>query len=303
MDYAVYKLDFTTGVHFGRGLLSDSDCVFQADVLFSAMYIEAMKCGKADALYDSVKSGRLLLSDALPFTKDSYLIPKPLLRIEGEKRGDSEEKKKYKKLRYLPVDDLESFLWGSMDLEENPMKHFGRLQQKAVAAVRTAEDTLPYHVGVFYFFPGNGLYVITAYESDAEKYLAEELLEAVSYAGIGGEKSGGLGRFELKIAGLGKEKLISHLRKNSSCSLLLSTALPKDNEMEKALDGASYLLGKRSGFVWSDTYADELRKKRDLYVFMGGSCFANRFEGDIFDVSEGGRHPVYRYAKPVFMGV
>ena len=29
----------------------------------------------------------------------------------------------------------------------------------------------------------------------------------------------------------------------------------------------------------------------------------NCFAGDIYDVSEGGKHPVYRYAKPIFMGV
>ena len=76
-----------------------------------------------------------------------------------------------------------------------------------------------------------------------------------------------------------------------------------DDELEQALEDASYLMQKRSGFVASAIYADEWRKKRDLYVFSAGSCFKNCFQGDIFDVSDGGRHPVYRYAKPLFMGV
>lgn len=303
MNYTVYKLKFTTGVHFGRGFLNDSDYVFQADVLFSAMYIEALKCGKEEELYDSVKSGKLLFSDALPFTSDFYMVPKPLLRIENANQGDSEEKKKYKRLRYLPVDYLDKFLSGDMNLEEDPMKDFGRFHQRVMAAVRKEGDTLPYHVGVFYFHSANGLYVIIAHESEKEKCLAEELLEAVSYSGIGGEKSRGLGRFKLKIPGRGKEILIKHMQKESSKKMLLSTALPQDSEMDIALTDASYLLGKRSGFVWSDSYADELRKKEDLYVFMAGSCFKNCFEGDIFDVSGGGKHPVYRYAKPLFMGV
>ena len=50
-------------------------------------------------------------------------------------------------------------------------------------------------------------------------------------------------------------------------------------------------------------YAEEYRRKRDLYVFAAGSCFKNEFEGDIYDVTNGGSHPVYRYAKPLFMGV
>lgn len=85
--------------------------------------------------------------------------------------------------------------------------------------------------------------------------------------------------------------------------MLLSTALPKNGELEAALDGATYLLERRSGFVASDRYADEWRKKRDLYVFASGSCFVNRFNGDVIDVSDGGGHGVYRYAKPVFIGI
>ena len=49
--------------------------------------------------------------------------------------------------------------------------------------------------------------------------------------------------------------------------------------------------------------AKEARRKRDFHVFAAGSCFANQFLGDIFDVSTGGAHPVYRYAKPLFMEV
>lgn len=85
--------------------------------------------------------------------------------------------------------------------------------------------------------------------------------------------------------------------------LLLSTALPKEDELSEALDGASYKLIKRSGFVASTEYAPESRKKRDLYVCSAGSCFQHCFKGDIYDVSDGGNHSVYRYAKPLFMGV
>ena len=85
--------------------------------------------------------------------------------------------------------------------------------------------------------------------------------------------------------------------------MLLSTALPRDDELENALLGASYLLERRSGFVFSEQYADDLRKKMVLYVFSSGSCFENRFEGDIVDVSDGGNHKVYRYAKPMFIGL
>ena len=44
-------------------------------------------------------------------------------------------------------------------------------------------------------------------------------------------------------------------------------------------------------------------KKKELYSFKAGSCFSHKFDGHIFDLSEGGNHPVYRYAKPLMMGV
>ena len=85
--------------------------------------------------------------------------------------------------------------------------------------------------------------------------------------------------------------------------MLLSSALPKQEELNQALEGANYLLQKRSGFVSSVTYADEQRKKRDLYTMQAGSCFQHPFQGDIYDVGRGGAHPVYRYAKALFLEV
>ena len=85
--------------------------------------------------------------------------------------------------------------------------------------------------------------------------------------------------------------------------MLLSVALPADEELENAMENASYLLEKRSGFVASSDYAEEWRKKKNLYVFTAGSCFCKLFcRKRSTDVSEGGKHPVYRYAKPIFMG-
>ena len=86
-------------------------------------------------------------------------------------------------------------------------------------------------------------------------------------------------------------------------TMLLSGALPQDQELDAVLEKASYGLEKRSGFVSSENYADEQQKKNDLYLLKAGSCFETQFEGDIYDVGCGGSHPVYRYAKALFVGV
>ena len=43
MNYSIYKFEFLTGVHFGIGMLNETANTFQADQLFSALYIEALK--------------------------------------------------------------------------------------------------------------------------------------------------------------------------------------------------------------------------------------------------------------------
>ena len=302
MQYSIYKLEFQTGVHFGTGMLNESAYTFQADQLFSALYIEALKMKCQKELFDCVKNGKLLFSDAFPFFGQQYMIPKPMLYVEPKVKGISEQKKKYKKIQFIPVEQLEDFLDGTMDLDGEIFKGYGTYMQQSMVNVRNNEETLPYRVGTFYFSENCGLYIIVAYESESEKTLAENLLEGLSYTGIGGKKSVGLGKFNL-LRGKMSKCMQEHLERDSNKKILLSVALPRDEELECALNGASYQLSKRSGFVASSDYADEWRKKKELFVFVSGSCFEQLFEGDVYDVSDGGSHPVYRYAKSLFMGV
>ncbi len=300
MNYKICKLEFTTPVHFGNGALSDSGKSFCADTLFSALYLEALKSGQAEELYQRTMAGTLLLSDAFPYVREEYFLPKPMVYIEPKESGDSIQKKRYKKLQYVPVSALQEYLKGGMPESGWDLDELGVESSQVMAAVRREEDTLPYVVGNFRFSKGCGLYCILAYEDAEDQYLAEDLMMSLSFTGIGGKRSSGKGRFDFKY---GKntadlEKMLG--KKPNGRSLLLSTALPKEAELAEALEGSSYLLQKRSGFVLSEDYAPEQRKKKDLFTMQAGSCFVHRFEGDIYDVAMEGSHPVYRYAKALF---
>lgn len=300
MNYKICKLEFNAPVHFGNGALSDSGKTFCADTLFSALYLEALKSGQAEELYQRTKAGALLLSDAFPYVREEYFLPKPMVYIEPKESGNSVQKKCYKKLQYIPASALQDYLNGAEPEPEWDLDGLGTESSQVMAAVRREEDTLPYVVGNFQFSKGCGLYCILAYEDDEDQYLAEDLLMSLSFTGIGGKRSSGKGRFNFKY-GKNTADLESLLEKKTGRrSLLLSTALPREEELTEALVGSSYLLQKRSGFVLSEDYAPEQRKKRDLFTMQAGSCFAHRFEGDIYDVSMGGAHPVYRYAKALF---
>lgn len=303
MEYAFFKLNFLSGVHFGNGMLNDSENIFRSDSLFSAIYIEALKSGVQDIFYDYVRNGDLIFSDVMPYIGDNYMLPKPIVYIDGRgEKGNSEEKKKIKKLKYIFAEDLNEYKSGNVDIEKYDGISFGGNFRQTKAAVEGLEDTLPYHVGVYYFDEGCGLYIISGYKSQEAYDLMCELLEMLSYTGIGGKKSSGLGRFEVSY-GKKNSDLTAKLEAESNRYMLISTALPNEEDMAKALEDSSYLLLKRSGFVYSETFSEVGMRKEDMFMFAAGSTFKNKYSGDIFNVGKGGSHPVYRCGKAMFLGL
>lgn len=301
MKYFTCRMEFKTGVHFGNGMLDDSNYSVPADVLFSAMYIEALKQNLSERLIEAVSKRGLRFSDAFPYAKGVYMIPKPMPYVETGRSTDFEQSKKYRKMDYIPMTQLQAYLQGEMDADKNPMEDFGAFDRRVMVALQQ-EESRPFRVGVYRYGEGNGLYLLVAYEEERDKELLTGLMKAVGYGGIGGKKSSGLGRFTVVCEKLPQE-MENRMQENFERKMLLSVALPQKEEMEKALENAFYMVQKRSGFVASQEYAEEFRKKKDLYVLSAGSTFENVFEGDIYDVSRDGKHPVYRYAMAFFMGV
>lgn len=307
MKYKLYRLAFQSAVHFGRHNLDEGEYSCCADTLFSALCQEALKIGDSvlQDFYQDTKDGKLLFSDMFPYVGSTYYIPKPMKRIEtADNGGDSVIKKAYKKLKYIPMDMLDSCLRGEYDVLNAPgLEELGDFEMKAAASVRGESKPAPYRIGTYYYKPGNGLYFIVGYQEEKALELNEKLLENLSFSGIGGKRASGLGRFEV-FRGKLPENFCLRLEKKGVRYMSLSVSLPTDGELENVLNDAEYLLCRRSGFVASEKYAPEQMRKKDLYVFKAGSCFAERFSGDIYDVSDKGcGHPVYRYAKAMLVEV
>lgn len=303
MNYKIYKMIFIQGVHFGDHSLEKSEITFQADTLFSALCIEALKIDKLDELLESVKEDHLVFSDAFPYMGQEFFIPKPMKKIEQVVQSeDVTTRKKFKKLEYIQVSLLDQYLKGQYPINKgSDIKKLGVHALKTSASIRGNEEAVPYRVGIYRFKEENGLYIVVGYDSQEILDLFDELFEMLSLSGIGGKKNSGLGHFDLEIAELPKEL---NKRLNTKGEVMtLSVSLPTDKELEDVLDDSRYLLVKRSGFVDSYTYSKEQRRKKDIYLFKSGSCFNKTYQGDIYNVSSGGSHPVYKYAKPLFMGV
>lgn len=312
MQYAVYCLHFSAAVHFGNGALWDSNSTASSDTLFSALCLEAVSNSEENelkALTASARNGTLIFSDLFPFVGSELYLPKPLRPVDVKRENSSVLKKSFKKLKYIPMSLWDTYLQGKLD-PQSALETFRTLGASAIrtmTATRAPEkladgDALPYAVGVYTFREGNGLYTLAGFAGKQEQDLWEDLLHSLSFSGLGGKRSAGLGRFTAEKREV-PDWLCQKLSAKSPPFMTLSTCMAAEDELETALDGAQYLLQKRSGFVASPNYAPEQRRKRDFYSFCAGSCFTNRFSGDIFDVGGSGTHPVYRYAVPLWMEI
>lgn len=305
MTYTLYKLKFSAPVHFGSERLGKSMFTFYADTLFSAMCAEMQKIRQdgAEKLYDSAVSGKLRLSDGLPYSGDTLFLPKPMTAVTSTDSGDSKLKKAFKKLTYIPMNDIQSYLGGAYDPKaaNDLLDNIGRSQERARAAVGRGEDSKPYNVGTFTFAEGCGLYFICAADDDIQDDI-DSVIENLSYTGIGGKTSTGLGRFEYSFEAVPQD-MINRLNGEYARYMSLSVSMAEDSELEDVLDGAGYELIKRTGFVASPEYSEEPLKKRDFYSFRSGACFTRCFKGKVFNVGKDGKHPVYRYAVPLLMGL
>ncbi len=340
MNHSIIRFDFSTPVHFGKSKLEDGEMCFSADTLFSALFLEAMKEGKEKLLLEYVQEEKLLFTDAFPYSVKQegskgkkeycYFLPKPMCPVEkAEEEGREKEhsilKKAYKKLKYLSMDSLSDYLEGKLDpMEELKKQNFGSFFSQEMVRILEDEDNLPYRVEQFQFAEDAGLYCIFSIKDENVENFLVDLLESLSYIGIGGKRASGKGKFsitaealreelseKIKLTGEVKEDDLSSARVDSpikktkeSSYLLLSSAMAKaEEDLESILEDASYLLQKRSGFIYSESYVKEQRRKKDFFSFQAGSCFKKPFTGDVFDVSDGGNHPVYRYGKAVFMEI
>ena len=136
-------------------------------------------------------------------------------------------------------------------------------------------------------------------------------MELLGISGIGGKVSSGMGKYSLEICnmdGEGEEKLLYDMleNKNANVQMLMGAYHPKEEEIEKLKqDGYTYILENRDGFCTSPHFSsvNGSLKRKSCIMVTEGSCFAERLEGQILDLSYGDFHKVYRLGKTLFVGV
>jgi len=320
MSFYLFKLRFTAAVHFGSGdgalNLYSSEETFRADTLFSALCHTALSLGgesELNRLVQLARDGVIRFSDSMPFCGDTLYLPKPCALGENSTELPADERKAVKKLRWLPVEDIPAFsesIRGGKPFVPREEPRFGVHQERTGARIAPGEDTLPYQIGCYRFMPDCGLWFLCSCAEEQFPRL-EKLVTALGLGGIGGKIGAGFGSFELYEDPIDLDApfdpqtdwLSQALHAEASKYLLLSSALPREEELASVLDDAAYQLIRRGGYVRSEMYNERPLKKATQYFIASGAVLSHPFEGDIYDVGNQGSHPVYRYGKPIFLGV
>lgn len=330
MRFAIFSLAFDGPVHFGEasqgGGLEQAGMGYPADTLFSALCTELSAEGAlADLarLREGVTSGRLLLSDLLPWQvvgdEMAYYLPRPVLQLTRraqqplayrETCAQATARKRAKKLKYLRASRLADFL-RAMQADgrwEEETPEFGAQALTERVNCRGAAS-LPYFVGTFSFCADAGLYLLAGMEREEDQDWLEELLRWLGWLGIGGKRSSGYGKFHLAEDVLSLDELglyaddaaLYRMLEDAAApwQMTLSPLLPTREEIPAVRQG-SYALRHVGGFVTEAAHAE---KKRGVYLVEAGSCFRARPAGQVAVLGTSGGHEVLRYGKGLYVGV
>lgn len=307
MRYKIYKMYFKTGVRSGMGKTELNSIEIPADIIFSAIVNEASKIDNKilNNILSGFKDKKLLLSDAFPFIGEEYLLPKPLISFD-KNSGDSSEKKLYKKISHIPISDFKDYVMGNSNPQEilEKIEILGSTQIDTKIQKKLEGDNEIYFLSYFRFNKDNGLYFILGFENSSRQELFDNLLYSLSFTGIGGKKTSGLGKFEMIEENLPKE--ISNKINTKGANMLLTSSMAGEDELEKIDEDANYALIRRGGFIYSEDKIgskNNVKRKRTMHFFKSGSIFNKKFEGDLFRVDDGFVHPVYRYGIPMWLEV
>ncbi|EAX48910.1 CRISPR-associated RAMP protein, Csm4 family [Thermosinus carboxydivorans Nor1] len=339
MLFRLYKLRFLTPVRFGddgaAAGLDQARLAGRADTLFSALCSEAAMLSAAapQRLAAAAADGNLLVTDLFPYRGETLYLPRPLLPPDtawqqpaaGRTASATAAhiKKKLNKLPYLPVRLLPAYLYwlrtgdsSQFDLDNANAIALSDIAKFSAVRVNARVDgerqTLPYVVTQYQFGAGCGLYFVAAAADQDLLDWIDRLIASLSYSGIGGKRSAGLGKFELAEDPIDMDETGVYADDAALYSLLtatdadwymaLSCLWPLPNEVALLADGF-YSLTARGGFVASPAYAPSAVKHHSVHMLAAGSCLKAKAAGQVGDLAAGGKHPVYRYGKPLYAGL
>lgn len=340
MEVRLYKLHFTTPVHFGNAS-ADYDVsltTIPSDSLYSALIACRAKYGKS-LPNDNDGDFGFILSSTFPFYQENeqsdarLFFPKPLsLSLED---NNLDNRKKLKKVEWLEKESFKMAIAGE-DLIDKPSKvrnnvhgrYFtdnGKIDKDFVYSEECPrvkvnkrnfdEDAEPFYIDKVYFKDYSGLFFLAQGDQKSFEILEESLL-LLKMEGVGTDRNVGNGFFEFDV-----QKDVLDFTKELSFSdninadylLSLSSLIPYDKTMVEKLiadERISYTLHRNGG--WISVPEHSKLRKNVIYSFSAGSVFTNPKEklsniGKITDLKPSAitdeNFHVWRNGKSIFLPI
>lgn len=324
-EYKILRLSFQTPVRFGNGKgasgLDTRKSNLSSDSLFSAIFTEYLRIfgeEEADKLITSFDKGETAISSLFPWKRKengfSYYLPKPI--ISSFKSSDEDNVKKHlKKIKFISLSNMNRYL--EFIKGKAPLGNERDWDVEIGADMITdrvklsGEKPEPYRVASFRFTENSGLYFVVRYIGEEQLNSLIKAVESLGMSGIGGKISSGMGKYCLEVcdmSGDGEEKLLYNMLENEEAKvqMLIGACHPREEDIVKLKnEGYSYILEKRDGFCTSPRFCSDkgALKRKSCVMIVEGSCFSERLDGKILDLSYGNFHKVYRLGKTLFVGV
>jgi CRISPR-associated protein Csm4 len=271
----VYRLRFTSPFHLGRGRQewTEIDPLPRSDTLTAAIFSLWSHLFPDDAVEDLAQAPPFAFSSALPWVVENghvnYFLPCPIGLLDGLAQG-ARERKSLKKVSHLTPELIRLRLrgellpntvgqrYGGMDVHlwsHNPgnqgsvvLPFQHRAERLRLTVDRLGGGSVPgllFDFASVAFAPNCGVAVFAWFVSKEIQRKVEAVLRLLAEEGLGGDRTAGLGEFELIAE---EEVLFPDL--GSGGRLLMSLYHPTTAEVEAGvLEGARYELVTRRGWV------------------------------------------------------
>lgn len=327
-DFKIYKLRFTTPVHFGdnRDDYAISMKTLQSDALYAALMASLAKIGIT--IPDNGDLG-FVISSLFPYYQTDksnsdavYFLPKPL-GTQLPKLSNLNNAKKIKKVEWIDIDYMqkivngETFFQNDNDIDKiqgsflsskDIDKDFIESQVSPRVTITSRigdEDAKPFYMDRISFKGDSGLYFIA--QGDCE--LLEKALNVLQYEGIGTDRNIGNGFFEVS------RDIISLKFRESDFVMNLSSFIPDSKEQLLSIiddDKVAYDFIRRGG--WITTFPHNTLRKSFIYAFTPGSVMKYRTDklvelGSIKDLTPSLpkemkiNHKIWRSGKALFIPI
>jgi CRISPR type III-A-associated RAMP protein Csm4 len=296
----VFKLKFLSALHVdskGSGEPEIADEFIRSDTLSAAMAISWSALFPDEANSDFFLEPPYRISSAFPYIGNVLLFPIPVWRIW--KKVEIEKRKAIKDVRWISRNLFEKVLSGNevdfqgiatlpggvaLSHEEynaNPnLKNYTGWAKSERQRVRVDRLNVQNEGGLFFFAlqffaKDSGLYLIANMDKTKLEYFRASLA-FLGDAGIGADRSSGLGHFSIRE----ESDLQFTLPKKSDGSAILSLFNPgKDDNLEVLSKVTAYGLTTRSGWIANSTLG-----RPPIRAFTEGSYFSGKPKGRVVEM-------------------